>query len=232
MNPRPHIKNQAGFTLIELLITSVLLSAIIFVGTLSYSLFASNWQTNFSGYQQTVSFARDLESLRKVLTSTFPLKVGSNGKNALYLFGESTSLRAASHTGFFVDQSTIYRLEVQENSEGIKQLVYLEVKSNDVLVDSYEQPFEFAFRRVIIDRLVDIDIQYFGWENVNVKNVGFMTPGREVRRWLPSYDSEEKQLFPEKIKMRIHYLNAQAESKTIEYHLSFSSTAESGLNVK
>lgn len=225
------MKAHKGFTLIELLITSVLLSAIIFVGTLSYSLFASNWQRNLSGYQQTVSFSRDLESLRKVLASTYPQIVGGNGENALYLFGESTSLRATSHTGFFVDQATVYRLEVQENQEGIKQLVYLEVKSNDVLVDSYDQQFEFAYRRVIIDHLVDMDIQYFGWENAIAKNSGFMNSGREVRRWFSSYDSEKARLFPEKIKIHIDYLNNQQQTKTVEFYLAFSSTPESGLNV-
>lgn len=224
---RPH---QSGFTLIELLIASALLSMIILVGSMSYGLFANNWNRELGQYSASVSFTRDLESLRKVVVSSFPLVIGHNGKNALYWQGEKDSLQAMSLTGFFIDAPVIYKLEVQQNEIGIKQLVYFEVESNQVLLDEIDQPVNFTYRRVIIDHLEEFDIQYFGWQSLGQKGTQLSGTGNASRKWFSQYISTETKLFPERVKMAISYQNPGLEKKNVSIQAQFHTTAEIGLN--
>lgn len=224
---RPH----SGFTLIELLIASALLSMIILVGSMSYGLFANNWSKELGQYKASVAFTRDLESLRKVLVSSFPLLIGGdNGKNAVYWQGNQDSLQAASLNGFFIDAPVIYRLEVQQNEKGINQLVYLEVASNKVLLDKIDQPIVFTYRRVIIDHLTSLNLQYWGWQNIGEKNTQLSNTGNATRKWLPNYVSNQTKLFPERVKLTIRYQNTRSETKNVTIQAQFFTTTEVGLN--
>lgn len=230
MKRHVNMRTNSGFTLIELLIAAALLSMVILVGSMSYGLFASNWNKELGHYKTSVAFTRDLESLRKVIASSFPLVIGDSGKNALYWQGNKDSLQAASLTGFFIDEPVIYRLEIQPNDQGIKQLVYFEAASNQILLDSQDKAITFEYRRVIIDNLDTMSIQYWGWKSHGEKSTKLSNTGNAVRKWHSQYNSVQTKLFPERVKLAIVYQNANLEKRDIVIQAQFFSNAEIGLN--
>ncbi|WP_299791210.1 type II secretion system protein J [uncultured Shewanella sp.] len=222
-------RQQSGFTLVELLISTALLSLVLFVASYSFSLFAGNWGKELGRYEQTAKFTRNVELVRRVFASTAPLLVDSgegNKKSALYLDGKQQYLRAASRYGVSTSDSVIYQLSIESTQEGKEQLVYQEVASNTVLLDSYEQDLTFTFRLTLLEDVSALDFNYYGWKNSQDKSLQQSGMGVASKLWQHSFNAKEKRLFPEAIKLSIVYNTAQAVEQKLLFMTSLPSDAE------
>ncbi|WP_300477787.1 type II secretion system protein J [Shewanella sp.] len=222
-------KSQSGFTLVELLISTALLSLILFVASYSFSLFAGSWGKELGRYEQTAKFTRNIELVRRVFASTIPLLVdrGDGTQNsALYFDGRKQFLRAASRYGVFTTDSVIYQLSLESTSEGDEQLIYQEVASNQVLLDSYEQVITFSNKLVLLDSVSHVAFSYFGWENFQQKSVQQSGMGIASKVWQESFNAKEKQLFPESMKVSVVYGSTQTGEQNLVLRASLPSNAE------
>ena len=222
-------KSQSGFTLVELLISTALLSLILFVASYSFSLFAGSWGKELGRYEQTAKFTRNIELVRRVFASTIPLLVdrGDGSQNsALYLDGRKQFLRAASRYGVFTTDSVIYQLSLESTNEGGEQLIYQEVASNQVLLDSYEQAITFSNKLVLLDSVSQVAFSYFGWENFQQKSVQQSGMGIASKVWQESFNAKEKQLFPESMKVSVVYGSAQTGEQNLVLRALLPSNAE------
>jgi prepilin-type N-terminal cleavage/methylation domain-containing protein len=222
-------KSQSGFTLVELLISTALLSLILFVASYSFSLFAGSWGKELGRYEQTAKFTRNIELVRRVFASTIPLLVdrGDGTQNsALYLDGRKQFLRAASRYGVFTTDSVIYQLSLESTNEGGEQLIYQEVASNQVLLDSYEQAITFSNKLVLLDSVSQVVFSYFGWENSQQKSVQQSGMGIASKVWQESFNAKEKQLFPESMKVSVVYGSAQTGEQNLVLRALLPSNAE------
>lgn len=222
-------KSQSGFTLVELLISTALLSLILFVASYSFSLFAGSWGKELGRYEQTAKFTRNIELVRRVFASTIPLLVdrGDGTQNsALYLDGRKQFLRAASRYGVFTTDSVIYQLSLESTDEGGEQLIYQEVASNQVLLDSYEQAITFSNKLVLLDSVSQVVFSYFGWENSQQKSVQQSGMGIASKVWQESFNAKEKQLFPESMKVSVVYGSAQTGEQNLVLRALLPSNAE------
>ncbi|WP_394200801.1 type II secretion system protein J [Shewanella waksmanii] len=227
-------KSHQGFTLIELLISTALLSLILFIASYSYSLFSNNWQKELGNYKQTAAFVKNVELTKRTLQSTVPLVVTKpDTKKGLYFVGESNSITAASEYGVFNNQGVIYRISLEdalENSQ-IKQLVYREVNANNIILSTPSQGFQFTHRLVVVDNVVSVDFEYYGWATLNDKNVQMSGIGKADKSWHKKYDSIATGLFPEIARLKVRYRAADNSEVSLTYHANFASHPERGLEV-
>lgn len=222
-------RQQSGFTLVELLISTALLSLILFVASYSFSLFAGNWGKELGRYEQTAKFTRNIELVRRVFAGTVPLLVDrgeGNQKSALFLDGKVQSLRAASRYGVSTSDSVIYQLSIESTEEGVEQLVYQEVASNKVLLDSYEQEVAFTFRLVLLEDVSAIAFNYFGWKDSQAKSLQQSGMGIASKLWQQSFNAKENKLFPESMSLSVIYNTVQADEQKLLLTASLPSDAE------
>ncbi|CAH1552952.1 prepilin-type N-terminal cleavage/methylation domain-containing protein [Vibrio rotiferianus] len=224
-------KNAQGFTLIELLIASALLSMLLLSASMAYSLFANNWNKERGNYRETTNLMRDIGVVRKVINSSYPLIVSNDqGKNALYWDGKETSLQAASRSSMFLVGEAVYQIKLENGEDGKKKLVYQEAAMEKTLLDSYNHSVDFQFKKVLLDDVMSIKFQYYGWLNSTQKNQRQANLITTDRKWYSSFNAKDKLLFPEKVKVTITFNTKQKKGQSITLSAILSTNSEIGLN--
>lgn len=223
-----------GFTLVELLISTALLSLILFIASFSYSLFANNWNKEMGSYKKTAQFVRNIELVKRVLQSTNPLVITKKDmKKGLYFVGTNSSITAVSRYGLFNEFGVIYRISLEDavDNSTDKSLVYREVAANNVLLVDESQAFQFSQKHVIMDRIKSIDIQFYGWDNINAKGLQLSGLGKAEKSWHKTYNAVSTGLFPEQARIKVRYMSANGVIETIIFNSVFSSNAEHGIDI-
>jgi len=222
-----------GFTLVELLISTALLSLILFIASFSYSLFANNWNKEMGNYKETAQFIRNIELVKRAFQSTVPLVITKQDKKkGLYFVGTNSSITAVSSYGFFSELGVIYRISLEDSIDGStdKSLVYREAEANNVLLVDESQAFQFSHKHVIIERVESVDIQFYGWENINAKSLQLSGLGKAEKKWHKKYNASSSGLFPEQVRINVRYMSASGVVETIILNSIFASSAERGLD--
>jgi len=199
------VKRNQGFTLIEMLISMVLLSMVLLIATSAYSMFSEKWNGRLGYFNRSATDAKHLILVQEVLKSIKPYVVTDDKDEAkLYFEGNRNGFVAVSLRSLFQpNKPAVIRLQVIQNDDFSFALVYQESVMTHQLLTKVTQPLDFTAAIVLFDKLKDVDFTYFGWPTLKAKNwqpdVSFEL--REPKVWFDEYNSIERRVFPEKVKI-------------------------------
>jgi len=202
------MNKSKGFTLIELLISVSLLSALLLLGNYSYSLFASKWQKDLGAFNSTIQDLKGKELLNEILSSTVPYvifddsKNNSNLKTTLLFVGNVQSLFAVSNSGIIsAHHPEVYKIFTKESLDGKLDLIYQSSSLSHINMVNVNQSFTFEHEFILLNDIDSLNIQYFGWNNIDEKMT--KDSNNAVRKWFTDYSGVDKRLLPEKISLEI-----------------------------
>jgi prepilin-type N-terminal cleavage/methylation domain-containing protein len=196
------MRKQQGFTLIELLISVTLLSLIMFTGNYVYMQLASRWNKELGSFEQNAAQTKAVYLLQSTLDGIEPYLIKNKKERPeMFFVGGSNSLLAITKRGLIDTQNPeIFRLTAVQNTHGKYDLVYQAISSSELLLINTEQNIEFSEQKILLTNLDDVNISYFGWQNLDQK--ASKTPGVEPQ-WQASYSGIDQQLTPQKIKVTL-----------------------------
>tara|TARA_R110000868_G_scaffold317544_5_gene578381 strand:+ start:487 stop:1167 length:681 start_codon:yes stop_codon:yes gene_type:complete len=205
------MKKQQGFTLVELLISSTILTMILLVGTYSYSLFADKWNKKLGHVNKVAEQVRTLSLLDRLLDGIVPLVIFQKDSKGFYFQGSAQQLTAISQNGFINTQgAVVFQLYLQTSIDGAKKLWYQEASLNGLLLLSTQQTIPFGEPLLLIDKITDLQFNYFGWQSLDVKSeAAFTNDPTKEKDWFTQYAGFERQLQPEKLSLTINVEDMQ-----------------------
>ncbi|QYK00284.1 type II secretion system protein [Shewanella psychrotolerans] len=189
-------EKSAGFTLIEILIAMLVLSIVMFIGSLSFSTFSERWQKDMGHFTQEVANAKNLVLLQKALNGISNYIVKNDKDESVYFFrGNDKYLMFVTNNPVFnTNDRALIRLSVTVLADGKQQLRY------------EEAPFELSplLRLTSLPKgnysqilLTDDDIRFnfYGWEDQKQRAAFFegepMSP-----KWMREYFGEKTGMLP------------------------------------
>jgi prepilin-type N-terminal cleavage/methylation domain-containing protein len=199
------VKRNQGFTLIEMLISMVLLSMVLLIATSAYSMFSEKWNGRLGYFNRSATNAKHFILVQEILKSIKPYVVTDDKDNAkLYFEGNRNGFVAVSLRSLFQpNKPAVIRLQILQNEDFSYALVYQESVMAEQLLTKVTQQIEFTSPIILFDNLKDVEFTYFAWPSIKSKNwqpdVSFELP--EPKAWFGEYNSIEKRVFPEKIKI-------------------------------
>src|SRR5690606_924400 len=109
-----------GFTLIEVLLAMMLLSIVMYIGSLSFSIFSERWSKELGGFNQDVSETRKLLLLRQVFRGAANYLLRDASDDPVYLFdGNSQRVKFVTNAPIFqTDNQALVSLEVKTLADG------------------------------------------------------------------------------------------------------------------
>jgi prepilin-type N-terminal cleavage/methylation domain-containing protein len=199
--------NKAGFTLIEILLSMVILSSVIFVGSLSFSVYSEKWQSGIGDFDAVYAESRNLILLQKMFVgaSNYIIK---NEKDDVAYFFEGTSERLV-----FVSNNPIYNpaspavvsLHIETSSDGKQNLVYSEYSFEEQLLLHENQTLKKDFSIVLLSR-ENIRFNFFGWETKEQHVASY--DGEDFHPdWQKTYDGDVSGMLP--LAVSIIWLNSE-----------------------
>ncbi|WP_144213628.1 PilW family protein [Shewanella donghaensis] len=195
-----------GFSLVELLVALTIMSLTMLVGSYAFSTFSNKWGEDIGRFNETFSKAKQTTLLPRVLRGVFPYVVqNADGNGRIYFEGNSDGFVGVVQNAMY-DTSTpaVIRFSVNQESNFTYSLLYEEWLMNERVFTSLEQDFEFNHGFTVMDNYSDIQFEYFGWYSNEVKGRVATPPiGIEDRGWYKDYNSLEKGMLPEKIKINL-----------------------------
>jgi len=199
--------NKTGFTLIEILLSMVILSSVIFVGSLSFSVYSEKWQSGIGDFDAVYEESRNILLMQKMFVgaSNYIIK---NEQNDVAYFFEGTAERLA-----FVSNNPIYNptspavvtLHIETNREGLQDLVYSEYSFENQLLLNKNQSLQTNFSMVLFSR-ENMRFNYFGWET-NEQRIASNDGQDFVPVWRKIFDADESGMLP--FAVSIIWLNSE-----------------------
>ena len=166
-----NLQEQKGFTLIETLISMVLLSMIIFVGSMSFSTFSSKWQDNLGHFDSKVIEVKMQFLLQKTLQSTanYLAKESKNQEPYYFFHGNSQELLFVSNNPIFSENTqAMVRLSVVYNANNTtSSILYQEAPMTEQILLQKEFAPLFLNQTLLLTNKQNIRFNYFGWKNPN-----------------------------------------------------------------
>lgn len=158
------MRNAKGFTLIEVLIAMLLLSIVMFIGSLSFSVFSQRWQKDMGDFTQQAEQAKKLFLLQRTLQGISNYFVLDPKKEPVYFFlGSSTHLVFVTNRPIFASEGqALVRLTVLPLEGGQQQLVYQETDFMETPLYNLEHLPE-PKQSLILLTAENIRFNYFGW---------------------------------------------------------------------
>jgi prepilin-type N-terminal cleavage/methylation domain-containing protein len=158
------VKPVAGFTLIELLISTVIMALVIGIATLSFSLFARNWDGRDWAFERSLGQLQRLDLAVGVLQGALPWAVRNNsGDIGFYFLGREEGVTFVSQAGVFdADAPALVRLFRESTGGGKWRLVYEEASLRSVSLRFADQSVPFQHRLVIVSGLNELRFRFFG----------------------------------------------------------------------
>ena len=219
-------KNNGGFTLIEVLIATLVLSMVVYLATISYSLFLDTWQrkrlsdiTAIQEYRTHLLLRNSLESIFDYYVTDpksersirwYPFFKG--GKESL----EFVTLSSVFHKG----KPAVARIRLKKGEvDDLKALIYEETSLDQTYLKYNDDPIEYKNGMQIYDNLKTIRIRYFGvWE-------GRFDPAKETvvmeYKWQETFEGKERNAVPDTIEMIVE--SAEGETKLVFQVMAHSS---------
>ncbi|MBC2696417.1 MAG: prepilin-type N-terminal cleavage/methylation domain-containing protein [Desulfobacteraceae bacterium] len=208
---RSAIRNcNAGFTLIEVLIATMILSALVYLATLSYSMFLTVWEKKrltdtsaINDYRSHILVRSALESIYDYyVTDPANEKVGRyypffKGKRDMLEF---VTLSSVFSKGF----PAIARLKLERQDMAAGEhcnVIYQEAPLDQIYIKYADVKPEYSHTIIVYTEVKKINIRYYGeWETRWIpERDNFDT----VYRWQDTFHGEKRNTIPEIIELTI-----------------------------
>ena len=176
-----------GFTLIEVLLAMMLLSMVMYIGSLSFSIFSDRWQKELGSFNADVSEARKLLLLRQLFQGASNYLVRDTDNRAAYLFqGDARELVFVTNSPVFnTGYQAWVKLSVHTLATGQQQLRYEEYSfAATPLFSVTAQPK--PDHSMVIMQDDNIRFNYFGW-NSFADRISYIESGQGAPSWQISY---------------------------------------------
>lgn len=204
--------NEAGFTLIEILISSIILASLIYLATLSYSLFMRLWEQGgvkasamTERYRIDILLGSSLESIYDYYVTDpvneriglyYPFFIGAEHNM------EFITLSSVFAKGF----SAIARLGVKQINEGARpryQVIYEEkpLRNFYLKYDNFSGPF--SYKIIVFDNVEDFRLRYFGVWQEEHKVGGAGSVPEIVYKWQNSFYGKKNMAIPRKLELTV-----------------------------
>lgn len=203
-------KNSAGFTLIEVLIATLVLSMVIYLATISYSLFLDTWERKRLSDVTAIQEYRSRFLLRNSLESIFDYYVTDpkserNVRRYPFFKGQKESLEFVTLSSVFHKGTpAVARIRLTRSEVGnLKALIYEETSLAKTYIRYNDDPIEYKNQMLIYNNLKSVRIRYFGvWE------IRF-DPGKESviteYKWQETFEGNERNAVPHTIEMIVEF---------------------------
>ena len=223
---------QSGFTLIELLISIILLSSILFLGNYSYSLFGERWRNEVGNFNQQVHQAKSLTLLKLLTEGITPLVIkDEDDKPVIHFNGGISGLVGTSFNGVLSNNTPVhFELVYEATQDGLGELVYYQVPSDQFLLISTSQYVNYKQRHVLISNLKNATFKYKGYSHYNSLTIesDFGVKNAE-KQWFESFSGNERQLLPTNIELLLEF---PSDSLILTFTLMNTSEIYMGYNIE
>lgn len=192
-----------GFTLIELMISITILSLLLFTGTYSYSMMAERWNKELGQFSKLQKNAKHLSVLQGVLEGVNSLVVIDNEKEPSFFFiGGEDSLLAVSRSGLFSNEyPEIFRLTSVNKENGLIDLVYQSLSTENFLLLGTEQEINFEKKLILFKNLDKVNFSYLGWPSLTHKINA--SENKTKQQWFSHYSGIDNQLMPQQLSVTL-----------------------------
>ena len=219
------VKKDNGFTLIEILVATIILASLVYLATLSYSLFLRIWKQGDVRANVAVERYRTDMLLRSALESIYDYYVTDpvNEKAGLYYpFFKGERDRAE-----FVVLSSVFRkgypavarLSTRKVTEGAQthcQVVYEETPLQDLYLKYNDFSERYKYAMVVYDNVKDFRLRYFGmWEPERVFGKATAT-STIMYKWQDSFYGKKHRVIPRQIELVV---NRDDDHETLHYQV-------------
>ncbi|HEY9041989.1 MAG TPA: prepilin-type N-terminal cleavage/methylation domain-containing protein [Rheinheimera sp.] len=194
-----------GFTLVELLIAmTIMLTMLVLSGT-AYQLYTDTWRRDLSRIDEAFQQFHYSDLLLDAMQAILPLSVSDKGLNAYYFLGREEGFTAVTYAPIYnIGYPAVIRVFREQNEIGSYRLVYEEASLQHTVLKDADQELPFSYRQIIADNLSDLSFSYYGWENLDVRVASqdeFNAQVSAAPRWYSEFDSLNRHLHPEQIKI-------------------------------
>jgi len=199
------VKKSQGFTLVEMLVSMVLLSMVLLIASKAYALFSDRWNGRLGHFNQSVTQAKQLILVQDTLKSIISYVVTDEEEHAkIYFEGNRNGFVAVTLRSLYTPEiAAVMRLQITQNDDFTYRLTYQESAMTKQLLTKVKQPLNFSEPIILFNHLTNVDFQYFGWSSTESKywmpDSSFTKP--QPPTWFNEYNSLDKKLQPEKIKI-------------------------------
>ncbi|WP_392343420.1 Tfp pilus assembly protein FimT/FimU [uncultured Shewanella sp.] len=192
-----HSSVNRGFTLIELLIAMLVMSLVMYIGSLSFSTFSQRWQKDIGNFNYEVNKAKNLMLLEKMLRGVSNYIVKNDNDEMIYFFkGNAKYLLFVTNNPLLNPKSpALVRLSVTVLQNGKQQLKYEEASfEHSSLINAKKLPQPHFTKVLFTDD--NIRFNFYGWENQNQRAAFFERVENVTPKWLPEYFAEKTGMLP------------------------------------
>lgn len=194
--------NNTGFTLIELMISISILTMLLFTGSYTYSMMSERWNKELGQFSQSTKTAKNLELVQRLLEGTQSFVVTDNKQKPSFFFiGKQESLLAVSRAGLFSgDYPEIFRLSTIEKENGLVDLVYQSVSTENLLLTGTDQSINFNHQVTLFTDLNQVTFNYYGWAHYGDKA---QRDFKTIAKWYSAFSGIDNQIMPEKFSLQL-----------------------------
>ncbi|WP_434950898.1 PulJ/GspJ family protein [Shewanella sp. HL-SH4] len=192
-----HSSVSRGFTLIELLIAMLVMSMVMYVGSLSFATFSQRWQKDVGSFNYEVNKAKNLVLLQQMLRGISNYIVKNDDDKMIYFFqGNAKYLLFVTNNPLFNSGSpALVRLSVRVQEDGKQQLKYEESSfEHNPLINAAKLP-QPEFSKVLFTD-DNIRFNFYGWESQNQRAAFFEGEEEVAPKWLAEYFSDKTGMLP------------------------------------
>ena len=197
-----------GFTLVELMVAMSLLSMIILVGSMSYSVFIESWSKVNHLVNQNIRKAKNLMLLRKTVNSTMSYMLTNNSEKSGLLFnGDQLSFLSITTSPIFNDEyPSFYQIAFEPSKKStdgrdVGRLIYRELSSKENYVINIDQLINFEHEMLLFDDISNFKVVYLAWPYYQDKLQVFDEESKP-KRWINTYNSFNSLILPEAISIQ------------------------------
>lgn len=185
-----------GFTLIEVLLAMMLLSIVMYIGSLSFSVFSERWSKELGGFNRNVDNARKLALLREVVSgATNYLALDKNNRLEYLFLGDTHNLKFVSRTPLYNEGTlALVSLTVQSLDNGQQQLIYSERRLLPV-VQTDGPSLSDRERTSILLQSDNIRFNYFGWRSLDDRD-DYLEASKGKPEWQSQYTASDNGMLP------------------------------------
>ena len=197
-------RSLRGFSLLEMLVAVAVLSMVIGLSTLAYSMFIRQWDGHLGQFDEAQSRYQRLTWLANALQDTLPYVVkDQQGILGFYFLGRDEGLTLVTMSPIFgVGEPALIRVFREPDQDDTWRLVYEEAPFAGSLLAKANQRMDFRHRLVIARGLPRLVFRYYGWPDLESR----LSAGESLTStptWFDEYDGMLRRYHPEKIELRL-----------------------------
>ncbi len=205
------VVRERGFSLIELMIATAILTMVMYVGYLGYSLYSQAWEKRVNSYWQNSKFSIGLEALVRVIESSavYIVDTSNKGNPVLFFEGRERELLFISSSPIYSATDAIIKLIVKDTNNGI-ELIYKEKSlAKSPLLSWPEGDIEWENEVVLLPNLIDFKLSYLGYENFKRAETTYSEENVQMNAaalslsWQKIFTKDVHKIIPEKVNVSL-----------------------------